>query len=184
MDQGSFQTRKTETPNEREQEILWYLHESPNLKDLQIANKMSINETQVRYARESMVKRGWIKENPRVDLAMLGFPERYRVDIWIDHRELKRPPEGRQADSSNYNSQRLLALYIVNTLATEARFKPTILIEDILILLGGEADLTAIVRAKNNNSMLEFVTEGIRMCRGVARTLSCLELRSYLSGTL
>jgi DNA-binding Lrp family transcriptional regulator len=184
MEQDHSQVKRKEMPNARELEILWHLYRDPRKKDIPIANETGINESQVRYAREAMIQRGWIKVNPRVDLSTLGFPERYRVDIWIDQRQLKGKMGGMPQDETKIENQREMALYLINKVAKRAEFKSNILIEDILILLGGPADLTVIVRATTNDAMLDFVTEGLRMCGGIEKTATCLEQRSYLTGTL
>lgn len=184
MADGNSHAKSKELPDDRELEILWHLHKNPKMSNLEIANQMRITENQVRYDRTNMKDKGWILEIPRVNLSKLGFPQRYRVDVWVDQRQLKGNAGGMPGDSKKVGTQRELALYIVQDLAHRKPFDSTILIEDILILLGGPADLTTIVRAVNNDAMLDFVTEGLRMCGGISQTATCLEQRSYLTGTL
>jgi hypothetical protein len=199
MVQSATVGKNKEGPDARELEILWHIYKTPQIKDLEIANDLGIGDHNVEYARKNMIQKGWIKNSPRVDLSRLGFPERYRVDIWVDMRQIKeaadKAVEHNRAEAKKtekdrkeiqkvVRTQRELARYIVKDLATLKPYDRTILIEDILILLGGAADLTAIVRAINNEAMLEFVTEGLRMCPGVGNTSTSLEKLSYLNGTL
>jgi hypothetical protein len=62
----------------------------------------------------------------------------------------------------------------METLARDSAFHDKVLVEDVHILLGGPADMSATVRARDNDAMLDFVVSGLRICEGVQQTTTCL----------
>lgn len=175
-----------EVPTEIEKKILWVLYRTPGATQEQIASTLDITKNIVKHRIDEMKGKRWIKDFVQVNFAKLGYPERFRVDIWIDPRRLKLKGEGGLPDDkkAEINDQKDLARYIVRKVAKQAAFLETILIEDVRILLGGPADLTAIVRAASNDVMLDFVIHGLRMCGAVANTATSLEQWSTLEDDL
>jgi DNA-binding Lrp family transcriptional regulator len=72
------------------------------------------------------------------------------------------------------DSQKRLGRYVIEVLAKDSAFRDRILVEDVHILLGGPADMSATVRARDNDAMLEFVINGLRVCEGIQQTTTCL----------
>jgi len=119
-----------------------------------------------------------------LDLAVLGYPLRYRVDIFVKPANLREGKGGLPEDDAVVDSQKKLAQYILRRLPARKPFDGKILVEDVRILLGSPADLSATVRAKDTDAILEFVTQGLRMCRAVSQTASCLEAWSCRDGVI
>lgn len=173
-------TRRHRPPNDREQKILEYLrfHPQATYVALQVATGLKTHE--VEWALKEMRKKGWVDSGYRVSPTALGFPERYRVDIWVLPTVLRAGLGGRLQDTDQarkrlvVDSQERLGRYIMETLAYDPAFKDRILIEDVHILLGGPADMSATVRARDNKSMLDFVVNGLRICEGVQQTTTYL----------
>jgi hypothetical protein len=95
-----------------------------------------------------------------------------------------REGKGGFPEDAGVDSQKNLARYILRRLPNRKPFAGKILVEDVRILLGHPADLTATVRASTTDAMLEFVTEGLRMCNAVSQTTSCLEAWSCRDGQI
>jgi len=177
---GKAPVRRNRPPNEREQKILEYLRSNPRAtyKALEVATGQKPHE--VEWALKAMSRKGWIESGFRVSPTALGFPERYRVDIWVIPPMLRKGHGGRAHDLDTarrrlvVDSQERLGRYIMETLATDPAFKERILVEDIHILLGGPADMSATVRARDNRSMLDFVVNGLRICEGIQQTTTYL----------
>jgi len=172
--------RRPRKPTEREQAILEYLRINPRATyaALQVATGLKSHE--VEWALKAMTRKKWIEDGFRVSPTALGYPERYRVDIWVIPLKLREGAGGRaqDVDASGQrlyvDSQKRLGRYIMETLAKDPAFRDRILVEEIHILLGGPADMSATVRARDNDSMLEFVVSGLRICEGVQQTTTCL----------
>lgn len=178
------QSGQDDLPDDEELKVLWKLHEHPDATVKQISDDVGMSEHKVKHCLDAMRGKGWIRVGRFVDVAKLGFPERYRVDISVDPRRLKQKGEGGlpKDAKAEINNQRDLAFYIFREVAKLDQFHRRILIEDIRILLGGPADLSAIIRATDNRTMLEFITDGLRTCGAVANTSTCLEQWSIQEG--
>jgi DNA-binding Lrp family transcriptional regulator len=181
---GTRKRRPRLTPNKIEESILWHLHRKPRSTQPEIAKELGLTQRQVRNAMEGMRKtdKEWIEDGYRIDPTILGFPERYRVDISLIPRNLKTGIAGfgDAIDAKiKIETQWDFAKYIVDNLSQRDQFKYTVIVENVSVLLGGSADLSATVRAKNNGTMLNFVTNGLRMCGAISNTSTCLEQKSY-----
>jgi DNA-binding Lrp family transcriptional regulator len=165
--------------------VALYLHEHPTATQRQISEGTSLSEDQVKHSLEDLREDNHITSRYNVDVRYLGYTLRYRVDIFVTPGKL-RGGKGGLLEHSNVGSQEELAKYILRTLPAQAQFTNKILVEDVRILLGHPADLSASVYATDTTAMLEFVTKGLRMCNAVYQTTTCLEAwscrRGYASG--
>ena len=178
--EATGERRKNRKPNDREQKILEQLRMTPRASyaALQVATGLKSHE--VEWALKAMSRKKWIESGIRVSPTALGYPERYRVDIWVIPMKLREGVGGRSQDKDAagdrliVDSQKRLGRYIMETLAEEPAFKDRVLVEEIHILLGGPADMSATVRARDNESMMNFVLDGLRSCEGIQQTSSYL----------
>ena len=166
---------KTETDMKA---IARYLHQNPTATYKAISDATALTENQVKYMLEELKAGGRINDRYVVDLPYLGYPVRYRIDIFVNPANLRDGKGGLRGDP-DVDSQKALAKYIAKTLPQKQLFCGKILVEDVRMLLGHPADLSATVCASNNDAITEFVTEGLRMCGAINQTSSCLEAWSY-----
>lgn len=163
--------------------IASYLHENPLAEHKHIADATGLTQPQVKHALDDLKREQHIMSGYLVDLAYLGYPLRYRVDVFVIPANLRDGKGGLPGDSG-VDSQKSLARYILRKLPAQKPFVGKILVEDVRILLGNPADLSATVRAKDTSAMLEFITDGLRMCNAVSQTASCLEAWSCRDGAI
>jgi DNA-binding Lrp family transcriptional regulator len=166
--------RRKILPSADQEKILHHLFDNPEDPQWKIAEVLSLTEPKVKHAIDDMKERKWITSGYSVDLRSLGYALRYRVDIWVAPRQLQENTGGMKGDFG-ITTQKKLARYIINVLPKKTRFSGSILVEDVRILLGSPADMSATVLAKDTDSMFNFVTEGLRMCGAIYQTSSCEE---------
>jgi DNA-binding Lrp family transcriptional regulator len=163
--------------------VAQYLFENPTASQKAIADAKSLTEDQVRNCIRDLRRDEHISDGCKVSLKYLGFSETYRVDIHVSPSKL-RGGKGGLLGHDGVDSQKALARYILRRLPNEAEFKGTVLVEDVKILLGNPADLSATVHAVSTTAMLKFVTEGLRMCEAVYQTSTSSEAWSSKDGDL
>jgi DNA-binding Lrp family transcriptional regulator len=172
--------KKRKKPNEREQTILEYLRMNPRATYAALQVATGLKPYEVEWTLKAMSRKGWIEDGYRISPTALGFPECYRVDIWVIPLRLREGNGGRSQDVDEeghrlvVDSQKRLGRYMIEVLAKDPVFCDRILVEDVHILLGGPADMSATVRARDNDSMLDFVVSGLRICEGIQQTTTCL----------
>jgi DNA-binding Lrp family transcriptional regulator len=114
------------------------------------------------------------------DWVASGYPFRYRIDIKADMRALRDGNGGPPNEGGNIDSQKKLCAYIKDTLGREYRFRGRLVVVEAMILLGqAEADISITVRVKDPKTILEFVTEGLRVLRGVESSIAAHEAWTY-----
>ncbi|WP_321478104.1 hypothetical protein [uncultured Paludibaculum sp.] len=161
-----------------------HVHENPMAEHKEIADELELTPAQVKHALDELKQEGHVVGAYLVDLEFLGYPLRYRVDIFVTPANLRDGKGGLPEDDGQVDSQKKLAQYILKKLPTRKPFAGKILVEDVRILLGSPADLSATVRARDTEAILEFVTQGLRMCRAISQTASCLEAWSCRDGVI
>lgn len=159
-----------------------YLYQNPTATHNVVAQETHLTPAQVKHCLDELRREGHITHRYEVDPDYLGYELLYRVDIVIIPSKLREGHGGLEGDKARVESQKSLARYILNDLPNNEQFKGKILVQDVQILLGHPADLSATVRAVNSDAMLEFVTEGLRMCQAISQTTSCLEAWSCRGG--
>jgi DNA-binding Lrp family transcriptional regulator len=158
-----------------------YVHENPAASQGTIASDTGLSFNQVKHCLDDLKNKGHIRYDYWVDPEYLGYPIRFRVDIFVSPSKL-RDGKGGLPEDQGVGSQKELAMYILRRLPNKDQFRGKILVDDVQILLGHPADLSAAVRASTNKDMLDFVTGGLRMCNAVYQTASCLESWSCKNG--
>jgi DNA-binding Lrp family transcriptional regulator len=114
------------------------------------------------------------------DWAASGYPLRYRIDIKANIQELLLGNGGPPNEGIKIDSQKKLCGYIKDNLAREYRYRGRLVVLDAMILLGHkEADISVTVRVKDPKTILEFVTEGLQILRGVKETVASHEAWTY-----
>jgi len=154
--------------------VAHYIHRNPGANQETIARETELTVNQVKHCLDDLKRSEYVRHEYSVDPKYLGYELRYRVDIFVAPSKLRKGTGGLPGDEG-VGSQKQLANYILRKLPDKQPFKGKILVEDVQILLGHPADLCATVRASDTHAMLEFVTEGLRMCSAVYQTASCLE---------
>jgi DNA-binding Lrp family transcriptional regulator len=90
-------------------------------------------------------------------------------------RPAELPPLPPQPEKDIYTQQEL-ASYIKNVLGQSPAYTHQLVVESVTILLGGpDADLSILVRAKEPEIILSFVTDGLRVLGGVQSTTTSQE---------
>ena len=173
--------KKEDLQNDLRRRVLWSYYQDPTIDQKAVADNLEITIDQVKHAVETLRNDGYLSRKVAVDFEYLGYPMRYRVDIFVSPDKL-REGKGGWPEDEGVDSQKNLARYILNRLPRKEMFKGKILVEDVLILLGNPSDLSAVVRAKDTDAMLEFITEGLRMCRAIYQTSSSIEAWSCREG--
>lgn len=174
--------------------IVNYLIEKPGATYNEVAHGLQLSETAVAKRISRMFDQGILQRAIHVvDWARIGFPFRYRIDIRVSREKLALaeggpyPRVGLPKPDSNrpIDSQQRLARYLKHLLPTHPPFLGQIVVQDVVILLGGaEADLSATVYARSNKSMLAFVTAGVGQLASVTQSTSSLEAWSVSEGDL
>jgi DNA-binding Lrp family transcriptional regulator len=111
------------------------------------------------------------------DWVAAGYPFRYRIDVKADMKELRLGRGGPAKEPQTIDSQKKLCAYIKDVLGR--KYHGRLVVLDATILLGQKYDLFITVRAKNPKTILDFVTEDLRILGGVSETLSSQEAWTY-----
>jgi DNA-binding Lrp family transcriptional regulator len=109
----------------------------------------------------------------------LGYPFRHRVDIKVDQRMLSEGKGGPRSASgkrskTKINSQEDLALYIKHTLTRQ--YEGRLVVLDVGILLGHDADISMVVCSRTPDEIRRFVTSDLRSLGGVLGTSTSEEI--------
>lgn len=107
-----------------------------------------------------------------VDLAATGHWFRYRVDIVINSSALRRraskePLNGIGQQHGCQNPQERLAYFIRDEVAKKS---PDIIVEEVSVLMGTPADLSATVLVQNPRAIFDFVTAHLRSLQEIQST--------------
>jgi hypothetical protein len=96
------------------------------------------------------------------------------IDLIEEEREfiyeqfMRIPNKGR----NEYDLQIRLAQYIRTILPKQERFKDKLVVNDVFVMLGGDADLEGLVYSRNNKVAMEFIVNGLRNLPGIVHTSS------------
>ena len=142
--------------DKKDQEILLYLLNHPEATVREVAEKLKIPRPTAQRRILNLRIAKHLKAALIVNPSALGFALRYRIDISVNTPNVK-----------DQMSMKELAQYIMKVPAQDPRFRDRLLVENVHIMLGGQADLSVDVRVKHHNAIVDFVTEGLRMIRGV-----------------
>jgi DNA-binding Lrp family transcriptional regulator len=114
-----------------------------------------------------------------LDWPAIGYQRRYRIDILVDQRALtlgrggplRARPEN---EAERIDTQEKLGTYIKYTLSK--KYEGRIFVLDVSMLLGHEADLSITVLARGTKAIRDFITNGLRILGGVARSSTSEEI--------
>lgn len=170
--------------DEKDHEIIQWMRDKPEIRLKALAESIPIvsgAEEKVPYSTiqkrvNKLKEMGVVKEIYTVNLKKIGYPLRFRIDIVVD------PVDLREEKGKGINSQRKLAKYIVEELATEEKYAGRIIVDDVFILLGGQADMSLDIRSSDNEIVSEFVTESLRKTYGIRNTMTVHLTESYMNG--
>lgn len=180
---GCGMARREDKHTKDMKRVLLYKYENPSAGLEQISVDTSLSYHQVKHCIDDLRRDELLLDDCRVDFPFLGYGYRYRIDIFVAPEKLHDGHGGLPEDKDRVvNTQKGLARYILNDLPRRREFHGKVLVEDVRIMLGHPADLSATVRVKDVDAMMEFVTDGLRMCRAVSQTTSCIEAWSCRHG--
>ena len=163
--------------------IMRYLQEDPTADQADIATATELTLNQVKHGLKELEDGNHVQKCRFAYLKSLGYTFRYRIDIFVSPINLRDGKGGLPDDESlSVNTQETLGEYIMNTLPQKDLFRDKIFVQDVRILLGNPADLSATVLAIDNESILNFVTKGLRMCQAISQTSTALEAWSTVNG--
>jgi DNA-binding Lrp family transcriptional regulator len=209
---------------DKDREILEYVKKHPIAREVEISEAVGLSRsaTHARIVKLKKLKR--LRSGMTVDLDALGFDHKYRIDITVNPRRLRRAIEAARAaiaagvttaaeiDPGKYpnqkaewidgkelfdavfdvvhrwpdltNHQEILAFHVLSC----GERNPSILVEDVSVLLGDPADLCATIRvrapqgenkkAEGNSAtkvIYKLVTEDLRGLASVDSTSTCFE---------
>lgn len=137
------------------------------LSESAVQKRLSDLQSQHRLERAMLVR----------DWAAVGFPFRYRIDVKANMRELRLGRGGPPDDAQAVDSQKGLCSYIKDVLAR--RYQDRLVILETVILLGSKYDIAIMLRVKDPKTILDFVTEGLRILGGVGDTMTSHEAWTY-----
>ena len=161
-----------------DQRIAECIIRQPKVTVEQLADELSLSPSTIQKHLSELFEGRHIERVIAVrDWAGAGFPLRARVDIRVNMRELKAGRGGLPDDEQKVDSQKKLAQYIAEIVPKQ--FRGRLVVEDVAILLGHDADLSLTIRVKDQKVVLDFVTEGLRMLGGVDATMTSFESWSY-----
>lgn len=159
--------KESKRPNGLHEKVLAYFLENPHKQQKEAVAALGGS---AKSAIETLIKKNSLSHLHIVDPAALGYVYRYRVDIWVSPRDLTSTGGGLLKGDA-VPTQESLAEYILEKLPGRSSvWKQNILVEDVHILLGSPADLSASIRSKSPEAMRSFVTEGLRRCLAIQRT--------------
>lgn len=202
----------SEVRDEIDQQIARYLVADPTATDESIASSLSIHKNTVQRRRRTMQDEHVLAPATEVlDWRAIGFPFRYRIDIQVNPVALRDEKQGGAPEDCPdelkpgfpINTQERLARFIRSNLVHYVTwrlkhhkedsdrprnefqdFAKLLIVHDVTILLGHQADLSVMVRAKTQAALRKFVTSGLRMMRGVNSTDTSQEAWSCIEGDL
>lgn len=155
--------RKLGQLSETDINILTALSVNPFAKDPEIGEVVNLDASTVQGRMKSLRTRGYVTKEQRLpDLAKAGVMLRYRIDMTINPRALKKScndGELKELASNETNPQKRLAYFIRDHIAQRCK---GIIVEEVSILLGDPADLCATVLVPDNIAIFDFVTEQLR----------------------
>ncbi len=197
-------TRKR-TLDQIDRDIVACFRQDPGMTYEVIAKQLTAKPSTVEKRVRRLIRREVLKRTVELNWQKLGYEFRYRIDILINSEKIRRN-KGRSRDTKattrandarQFDSQEHLAQYIKDRLipALEKNhggaFTANLIVEDVVILLGGSADLSVTLWAKDLHLARLFVTEGLRKLPGVNQTstahvtLSCtFGVLSFQSGDI
>ena len=139
------------------------------------------------------------KRTDIVDWNAVDYRFAYRVDVHLDVEALREAPDyGAPKDERPHepvDNWRRLARYIMKDLipfweripvaktVSGTKFhNDDVILQNVTLLLGQQADLTVTLRARNQDAVLSFVVDGLRAMRGVKMTNTSHEAWSVNEG--
>jgi DNA-binding Lrp family transcriptional regulator len=111
------------------------------------------------------------------DWVTVGYPFRYRIDVKADMKELRLGRGGPAKEPHAVDSQKKLGAYIKDVLSR--KYVGRLVVLEVTILLGQQADLSITVRARDSRTVLNFVTEDLRALGGIEATMTSHEAWTY-----
>ena len=153
--------------------ILELLAENPTAQNEFIRSKMAMEQGTLDKRLKWLKTKHYLADWQRLaDLPATGQRLRYRIDIKINPRKLKKrlSAEDFVALSAKYttdNPQKLLGYYIRDVIANRCS---GIIVEEVSILLGDPADLCATVLVLKHGDIFDFITEHLRTLDEVENT--------------
>lgn len=174
-----YQSVPASVLDDMDRRILLELIRNPGLAIAALARNVDSHTPTIQKRVAKLLRSGCIRRDIRIiDWLAAGFALRYRIEINVNLRDLYKGhtgPEGVKIDN-----HQALARYIATNLPRRDRDR--LLVEDVTILLGSKVDLCVTVRARDHQSVFDFITNDLRLLGGIESTQTYHEAWSYLDG--
>lgn len=189
--------------DEMDQLIARHYVNNPEATHAEVADALEQPLRTVERRISKMIERAVLVRRTDInDWAALGYPFRYRIDVHVDQEALRDPPEfgappGEmpKQPKEEVKDWRRLAQYIMkdllafversnNTVTNKKISKDDLIVQNVTILLGQQADLSVTLRSRTPDAILSFVVDGLRSMRGVRATTTAHEAWSYIDKEL
>ena len=169
--------------DEKDQRIIEYLIANSSASVELLAEKVALPPSTVQKRLSRLFQESYLERAIRiVDWAAVGYPLNYWVDMKVNLRSLQAGQGGLVGDRGRVDSPKRLANYILNVLSAD--YKGSLIVQDVIILLGSPADLSVALRAKDHHAVLDFVTVGLRSLGAVDSTTTFHAAWSRAEGDL
>jgi DNA-binding Lrp family transcriptional regulator len=174
-------TRATKKPadilgDELNQKILDWARRHPQSNVATIAKAVGLERDTTQKRLNKLTALGALQRHYQVDLDALGFTNRYRMDIFVDPRELEKETSIKALGHRTIpNLQERLARKLLEL--NDKKGNENVIIEDVAVLMGDDADLCATVLTKGDQKAIyHFVTQVVRQeLPGVRNSQTCIE---------
>jgi DNA-binding Lrp family transcriptional regulator len=172
--------------DDRRKTILDLYRRSPKARIKDVADVISLSEEQTARKIDALIAEGALTRKVVVNLEKLGLQYKYRVDVKLNPRDLQENSDVTAAGKrwNTANPQEMLAHYLLDEFSEDEVENPAIIIEDITILLGDQADLSLIVRVRDPKKIYEFITTKCRCVLGIENTSTCTEAWSAVANRI
>jgi DNA-binding Lrp family transcriptional regulator len=154
----------------------------PRVTVEEIAEQLNQPVSTVQKRLADLLRKGQLERMIRIaDWAAIGYPLRYRIDVKTDQRQLSIGQGGKSGEPPKIDSQKKLATYIMRTMPKG--YSGLLIVQDVTLLFG-QPDLCVTVRARDHQTVFDFVTVGLRLLGGVESTMTFHEVWSCADGDL
>lgn len=186
--------------DEDDQLIARHFVTNPEATETEVSEATRLNLTKVQRRVSKMIEHQVLVRRTDInDWAALGYPFRHRIDVHVDQEALRDGPDygapKDQVPAERVDNWRSLARYVMKDLiafvegcsrpvTNKKLSKNDLIVQNVTILLGQQADLSVTVRARTPDAVLSFVVDGLRAMRGVRMTTTSHEAWSYIDGEL
>lgn len=156
--------------DERDLKIIRSVHDSPNASATEIAEATKIPLGTVQKRLRKLKDSAILKVEFNFRHPHSPFPTRALISIDVDPRVISH-------NAAGYSNQRTFCNYLARQLP-EGQKMEEVIVESVHGLLGGRADIVALVAAKSFDALVNFVTNVLRLLPGIKETNTAMVFSS------